>query len=130
MRWVATFIGGRGGSGIDEESVSFMGLMSLFEKPAPVVQRLPAGSFTVDRMGRLVAQTLPSTFPENLVRDIARQVLATFQAAAAAQVPPSELVVHYSSLKLTARELRGGAIVFLVPTIPQSGPVSSFESKL
>ena len=99
-----------------------MGLLSLFAKPAPVLRRLPAGSFTVDRAGCVVTQTLPSAFPEPLVRDLARQVLATFRGAAAAQVPLHELVIHYSSLKLTARELRGGALVFLAPKEPHASP--------
>jgi len=41
--------------------------------------------------------------------------LETFRDAQAAQLPLAELVVNYGSLKLTARELRGGAIVFLSP---------------
>jgi hypothetical protein len=30
------------------------------------------------------------------------------------------LVVHYDALKITARELRGGAIIFLAPKVAQS----------
>ena len=30
-------------------------------------------------------------------------------------MPLSEIIIHYSALKLLARELRGGAIVFLMP---------------
>ncbi len=97
-----------------------MGLLSLFAKPAPTLVRLPAGSFTVDREGCVLMGTLPSSFPASLVQDIAGQVRAAFGEAAAVQLPLTELAIHYPSLKITARELRGGAIVFLSPAAPVS----------
>jgi hypothetical protein len=92
-----------------------MGLLSVFSKPAPTLVRLPSGSFTVDREGSVLVGTLPSSFPASLVSDIARQVLAVFRDGAAAQLPLSEIIINYPSLKITARELRGGAIIFLSP---------------
>ena len=97
-----------------------MGLLSLFAKPAPTLLRLPSGSFTVDREGSVLIGTLPSSFPATLVQDIARQVLAAFSEAAASQLPLAELVVNYPSLKISARELRGGAIIFIAPRAPSS----------
>jgi len=41
--------------------------------------------------------------------------LNAFRQATTAQLPLSELVVEYPSLRITARELRGGAIIFLAP---------------
>ena len=55
-----------------------------------------------------------------LSEEIGRRVLETFRDAQAAQLPLAELVVHYGSLKIVARELRGGAIVFLSPKSPIS----------
>jgi hypothetical protein len=95
-----------------------MGLLNLFSKPPPTLLRLPTGSFTVDRQGRVLVGTLPSSFPAELVADIAKQVLATFHGAATIQLPLSELAVHYPSLKISARELRGGAIIYLSPKAP------------
>jgi hypothetical protein len=92
-----------------------MGILSRFSKPKPTLLRLPSGSFTVDRAGCVLVGTLPSSFPAGLVGDIARQVLAVFHEAAAAQLPLSELTISYPSLQIAARELRGGAIVFLSP---------------
>ncbi len=92
-----------------------MGFLSLFSKPAPSLLRLPSGSFTVDRDGSILVSTLPATFPESLARDIALQVLSGFHEAAEAQLPLTDLIINYPSLKITARELRGGAIVFLSP---------------
>jgi len=44
---------------------------------------------------------------------VGRCVVETFRAGQTAQLPLEELVVHYPGLKITAREMRGGAIVFL-----------------
>lgn len=83
--------------------------------------KLPSGSFAVDRDGRLVVSTLPGGFPEAQMKDIGQRVLAFFRGAEIAQVPVQELNVYYSSLKVTARNLRGGAIVFLSPqTLPKT----------
>jgi hypothetical protein len=94
-----------------------MGLRKLFARSAPPLTRLPSGSFSVDRAGRVLVCTIPSSFPLANVQQIGRRVLETFREAQAAQLPLSELVVHYASLTITARELRGGAIIFLSPKI-------------
>lgn len=94
-----------------------MGFLNIFSKKpeGSVLARLPSGSFTVDRDGEIVASTLPRSFPESQVRDIAKVVLQTFRSAEAVNLPLKELFVNYAGLKLTAKELRGGAIVFLSP---------------
>ena len=94
-----------------------MGLLKIFAKPAPTLLRLPSGSFTVDRKGTVLTSTLPSSFPGSLVKEISRHVRAAFSEAAAAQLPLTELVINYPSLKITARELRGGVIIYLAPRI-------------
>ena len=93
-----------------------MGLLNFFSKPEdPRLTRLPSGSFTLDRDGQLVISTLPRAFPSSEVYEIGKHVLASFQAARDAQLPLTELIVHYNALKLMARELSGGAIIFLMP---------------
>lgn len=91
-----------------------MGLLNLFSKPSTLIQ-LPRGSFTVDKDGRVLASTLPRAFPEEFAEEIALQVLGAFRSAQKAQITLSEIIVQYTNLKVTARELRGGAIIFLVP---------------
>ena len=91
-----------------------MGLLNLFSKPSTLLQ-LPRGSFTVDKDGRVLASTLPRSFPEEFAEEIALQVLGTFRAAQKARISLNEVIVQYANLKITARELRGGAIIFLVP---------------
>lgn len=92
-----------------------MGLLSRLFKPSPELLPLPRGSFTVDRDGRVLASTLPHAYPAAFAQDIATEVLTAFRAARDARLPLAELMIRYSSLKLTARELRGGAIIFLTP---------------
>ena len=93
-----------------------MRLLKLFSKaPKFRLVALPAGSFTLDRAGQVMTSTLPQSFPEDFMRAIGDKVLAAFRAAREAQMPLSELIIHYAALKLLARELRGGAIIFIMP---------------
>ena len=104
-----------------------MGFLSLFSKPAapePTLLRLPTGSFTVDREGSVLVGTLPSSFPEEMVHAIAQVVLQTFREAADTQLLLSEIVIQYPSLRISARELRGGAIIYLSPRGPVSTPTT------
>ncbi|MBP9900332.1 MAG: hypothetical protein IT579_11680 [Verrucomicrobia subdivision 3 bacterium] len=95
-----------------------MGFLSFFSKPPRPLLQLHSGSFSLDRGGRVLATTLPSSFPPALILEIGRCVVDTFRDAQTAQLTLDELVVHYPGLSITARELRGGALVFL--TTPAS----------
>ena len=92
-----------------------MGLLDFFSKTAKPLLRLPSGSFTMDRDGRIVISTLPSHFPADWIKDMGQAVLQSFQEAHDAQLPLEQLIIRYGSLKVSAREMRGGAIVFLSP---------------
>ena len=93
-----------------------MGLLSRFFKPShPGLMQLPAGSFTLDREGVIMTSTLPQSFPSDHMRSIGNCVLNAFRLAKKAQMPLSEIIIQYAALKVLARELRGGAIVFLMP---------------
>jgi hypothetical protein len=96
-----------------------MGILNLLTKRGSAsganLIRLPTGSFTLDPSGRIVASTLPRSFPAEQVRQIGQLVLSTFHLAREARIPLTELIAEYAALKLTARELRGGAIIFLAP---------------
>ena len=96
-------------------------LKSIFNRDAPSTPLvLPSGTFTIDRTGRIVTSTLSNNFPEKFVLEIGRAVIDAFRKAQAADIVLTELTVNYAALKLTARELRGGAIVFLAPVTPNS----------
>ncbi len=93
-----------------------MGLLKLFPRATTLnLVRLPDGSFTVDPTGKVLVSTLPHTFPESWAEQIGKHVVTTFRAAQQAELPLRELVAEYSALKLTARALRGGAIIFVAP---------------
>lgn len=97
-----------------------MGFLSNFNRqPKPELKRLPSGTFTVDADCRLVSSTVPGSVPESQVREIGQIILAIFKGAREANVQFSELVVQYAAFKITAREMRGGAMVFLSPKAPQ-----------
>jgi hypothetical protein len=89
-------------------------LKKLFRRQA-AVQDLPSGSLTVDRNGNTITTTISSAYPANLLKEIARDVLKLFQEARDSQMPLAEVSIHFASLRVTARELRGGAIIFLFP---------------
>lgn len=100
-----------------------MGLLSFLFKPSrDRLLALPSGSFTLDRSGRIMTSTLPQSFPEERMREIGDHVLAAFRAARQANIPLAEVIVHYATLKILARELRGGAIIFLMPQLVQMLP--------
>jgi hypothetical protein len=92
-----------------------MGILKFFSKSSATLQRLPSGSLTVDRTGHVVTTTVSSAYPSHLLREIASDVLRLFQEARKAQLPLSEINIHFASLQVTAREMRGGAIIFLSP---------------
>jgi hypothetical protein len=92
-----------------------MGLLNFFSKSGAAVQKLPAGTFSVDRDGNIVTKTVASSYPTELLEEIAREVMILFREARTAQMPMVEFNLHFASLLITARELRGGAIVFLSP---------------
>ncbi|HLH52713.1 MAG TPA: hypothetical protein VKY92_03775 [Verrucomicrobiae bacterium] len=92
-----------------------MGFLSLFSKQSPGVQVLPSGTVTVDRNNKILATTVSSACSEDVLQEIGDHVLTLFRQARKAQLPLSELTLHFSSLKITAKEMRGGAIIFLAP---------------
>jgi len=94
-----------------------MGLLNLFAKPRPALQRLPSGSMTVDRDGQIVTSTVASSYPEDVLHEVAEEVVLLFQEARKAHLPLTEFRIHFASLHITAREARGGAIIFLSPAV-------------
>jgi hypothetical protein len=92
-----------------------MGFLKKFFGPRAAVQQLPTGTITVDRHGRVITSTVSSAYSKNLLQGIGRDVIELFHEARVAQMPLAEVSLHFGSLHITARELRGGAIIFLFP---------------
>jgi hypothetical protein len=102
-----------------------MGFLKRLFHSRAAVQQLPTGSVTVDRDGHVVTYTVSSAYPKALLRDIGLEVLSIFHEAREAQIPLAEISIHFASLNITARELRGGAVIFLLPQTaysPSSNP--------
>ena len=86
----------------------------------PAVRELPAGSMTVDRDGLVIISTVSSAYPMFLLNQIGGDVVFLFNEARAAQMTLAEVSLNFGSLRITARELRGGAIIFLHPQTARS----------
>ena len=98
-----------------------MGILKPFSgaQKAPHLERLPSGCYTIHRGGALVASTLPSTFSQATMIEIGRVVLEAFHSAQEVSLPLTDLHLKFSGLAITAREMRGGALVFLQPATLQ-----------
>ena len=77
----------------------------------------------IGRDGKIISSTVAQSVSPLLLKEISQQILAVFKGAHKARVQFSELVVNYEAFKITARELRGGAMIFLSPkTTPSTQP--------
>ncbi len=94
-----------------------MGVLKPFVRTTIPVEagRMPSGCFAVHREGGIICSTLPHWFPAKTAVEIGRVVLASFRVAAETNVALSEFYIHYSGLTILARDLRGGALIFLSP---------------
>ena len=98
-----------------------MGILKPFfraQKPLRP-ERLPSGCYTIHRGGELVASTLPSSFSREAMLVIGKVVTEAFQSAQKTNLPLTDLHLTFSGLTITARELRGGALIFLEPATLQ-----------
>lgn len=101
-----------------------MGFLTKIFGANAAIQQLPSGSVTVDGNGDVITSTVSSEFPKALLREIARDVLELFRDARANQMPLAELSLQFASLRISARELRGGAVIFLFPQTALSAATS------
>ena len=96
-----------------------MGLLKRILKPAARGPALPSGSFTVDPNGEIITCTIPTSFSRDGLKDISKLVLRAFKEAKEADLALTELAVNFGAMKLKAREMRGGAMIFLAPRGPR-----------
>ena len=100
-----------------------MGILKTILRKRSIARRLPSGAITVNRHGEVLSSTVSSDYPLPLLNEIGREVTSLFQEARLAQMPLVEVSLHYASLRVTGRELRGGAVIFLSPlTAPPPAP--------
>lgn len=101
------------------------------QKPL-ALERLPSGCFSLHRDGGLVASTLPSSVARSVIMEIGAVVREAFKRANDSGVPLTDLNLHYTGLTIAARDLRGGALVFLQPAtlqLPQPHQSQSMHYK-
>jgi hypothetical protein len=70
---------------------------------------------TVDRQGVIVMTTVPSSYPREVLQEIANEILRLFREARAAQLPLTELALQFPAFTISARDMHGGALIFLQP---------------
>ncbi len=81
----------------------------------PSPEHFARGSFTVTKTGSVLVSTLPLNFPLEKMEAIGRLVVFALASAAELGTPLVELAAHYAGLEIRARDLAGGAIVYLNP---------------
>ncbi len=90
--------------------------MNYSRKPMTVEPaRFPRGSYTVSASGRIVVSTLPGSFPKASMEAIGKVVLGALATARDLGTPLTEVAVDYAGLEICARDLAGGAIIFITP---------------
>ena len=104
--------------------MGFLKKIKRWFRSRAAIQHLPVGSITVDRAGQIVSSTVSSAYPVEVLQAVGKEVLALLHEAHVAQMPLAEVSIHFAVLRITARELRGGAIIFLFPQTALS-PISN-----
>jgi hypothetical protein len=94
-----------------------MGVLKPFVRTTIPIEagRMPSGCFAVHREGGIICSTLPHWFSPAAAEEIGRSVLAAFRIASETNVTLAELSIRYTGLTISARDLRGGALIFLSP---------------
>ncbi len=77
--------------------------------------RFPRGSYTVCSSGKIVVSTLPGNFPRSQMEAIGKAMLSALSAARGLDIPFKELAADFAGLEIRARDLAGGAIIFVTP---------------
>ena len=90
-----------------------MNLLTKSQAVGPA--RFPHGSYTVSSSGSVVVSTLPGSFPRERMEAIAKVILSALASARELGTPLNELAADFAGLEIRARDLSGGAIIFVTP---------------
>jgi hypothetical protein len=77
--------------------------------------RFPRGSYTMSASGGIVVSTLPRSFPTEYMEAIGRAVISALASARELGTPLKEFAADFAGLEIRARDLAGGAIIFVTP---------------
>jgi hypothetical protein len=90
--------------------------MNRLPKPKAIgPARFPCGSYTISSNGSIVVSTLPGSFPRERLEAIGKVVLSALGTARELGTPFTELAADFAGLEIRARDLLGGAIIFITP---------------
>ena len=90
--------------------------MNPFTKNTPMgPARFPRGSYTLSSQGKIVVSTLPASFSKERMIEIGKVILNTLASAREIGAPFTELAADFAGLEIRARDLSGGAIIFITP---------------
>lgn len=94
-----------------------MGILKPFVRTSIPIEagRMPSGCFALHKEGGIICSTLPLWFSKKTATEIGRVVIAAFRVAAETTVPLTEMYIRYRGVTIFARDLRGGALIFLIP---------------
>jgi hypothetical protein len=90
-------------------------MSAFFKSKTLSPERFPRGSYTVSATGEIVVSTLPGSFPKDRMLAIGKVVLSALGSARKLQMPFTELAADFAGLEIRARDLAGGAIIFITP---------------
>ena len=88
---------------------------SLLKQQAMGPAPFPRGSYTFSSAGSIVVSTLPRAFPRERMEAIGKVILSAFASARELGAPFTELAADFAGLEIRARDLAGGAIIFVTP---------------
>lgn len=96
-----------------------MGVLDKLLRRTPLVpKKIPAGSFVISRSGRVLVSTFPQKVPQSVLVAVGGVVLRAFSKGEEMGMRLDHLEALYGAMRITARRLHSGALVFLLPQSP------------
>ncbi len=80
---------------------------------------IPQGAFTYDSAGGIVVGSVPTDWLEAYGPQLVSVFRKAFTSAEQKGLPLAEIALHYAGARITARDLRGGGIVYVFPVRKQ-----------
>ncbi len=76
---------------------------------------IPRGAFTYDSEGDILIGSVPTAWLEEFGPYLVKAFRKAFSSAEEKGLPLTEIALHYGGARLTAKDLRGGGIVYVFP---------------
>lgn len=76
---------------------------------------IPQGAFTYDSAGSILVGSVPMAWLDEFGPYLVKTFRKAFAAAEEKGLPLTEIALHYGGARLTAKDLRGGGIIYIFP---------------